>query len=72
MVNTRQLRALMVANDVRMDDVAKALGRTKSIAYNKISGRSEMTLEQAEAVQALLGIRDEDFAFYFMSHERSA
>ena len=48
-------------------DWAECLGITIHHAYKKISGKSALTLWQADRIQKLLKIADEDFAFYFLS-----
>lgn len=48
-------------------DWAECLGISQQMAYKKISGKSPLTLEQANKVQQLLKIEDKDFGFYFLS-----
>lgn len=48
-------------------DWAECLGITLQHAYKKINGCSPLTLWQADQIQNLLKIRDEEFAFYFLS-----
>ena len=72
MVNTKALKILMIEKEVGIAGIAEAIGRSYSTASMKINGKRDMTFSEAEKIQALLGIHDEDFAYYFMSHERSA
>ena len=52
-------------------DWAKCLDITVQHAYKKIEGKSHLTLHQANQVQKMLQIKDEDFALYFLSrHSR--
>jgi plasmid maintenance system antidote protein VapI len=46
-------------------DWAECLGVKLQNAYNKINGKSHLTLEQADKIQKLLKIDDHDFALYF-------
>lgn len=48
-------------------DWAECLGITLQHTYKKINGQSPLTLWQADQIQNLLRIRDEDFAFYFLN-----
>ena len=48
-------------------DWAKCLGVSVQHAYKKLNGKSALTLRQADQIQKLLGIKDEEFAFYFLS-----
>lgn len=72
MVNVRALKARMVELDLTLDDIADAIGKTYATARNKVNGITPFTVHEAEAVQELLGIGDDVFCFYFMSHSREA
>jgi plasmid maintenance system antidote protein VapI len=47
-------------------DWAECLGVKLQNAYNKINGKSHLTLDQANRIQKLLQIEDRDFALYFL------
>lgn len=52
-------------------DWAECLGITTQHAYKKINGQSPLTLWQANRIQNLLCITDEEFALFFISdHSR--
>ena len=72
MINTKALKKLMIDKEVGVADIAETIGRSCSTASMKLNGRRDMTFDEAEKIQAVLGIHDEDFAYYFMSHEREA
>lgn len=72
MVNKNQLKGLMVASGLTCEEFAQKMGMSRQALYAKLSGRTAFTLAQAEKAQEILGIKDEDFAFYFLSHERPA
>ncbi len=46
-------------------DWAECLGVKLQNAYNKINGKSHLTLEQANKIQKLLRIDDREFGLYF-------
>lgn len=46
-------------------DWAECLGVKLQNAYNKINGKSHLTLEQADKIQKLLKIEDCEFGLYF-------
>ena len=46
-------------------DWAECLGVKLQNAYNKINGKSHLTLEQANRIQKLLRIDDHEFGLYF-------
>lgn len=70
-MNVRAIKARNVELGVSAKDWQECLGlKTTAHTYNKINGKSPLTLEQAEKVQRLLKIEDKDFGFYFLGHER--
>lgn len=66
MVNVRALKARMVGLDLTLNDIADCIGKTYATARNKVNGYTPFTVEEAEAVQELLGIDDDEFCFFFM------
>lgn len=40
---------------ISLDDLSKHLGITKRTLYNKISGKTDFTLEEAKKIKTLLG-----------------
>lgn len=72
-MNVKALKIRCVELDITAEDWQKCLGlKTKASAYNKMNGKSPLSLEQADKIQALLKIEDRDFAYYFLGHERPA
>lgn len=70
-MNVRAIKARNVELGISAKDWQECLGlKTAAHTYNKINGKSPLTLEQAEKVQKLLEIEDKDFGFYFLGHER--
>ena len=72
MVNTKGIKKLLIDKDMDLSDLAAVIGRSYTTTSMKLNNASSMTLDEAEKIQEALGIHDEDFAYYFMSHERSA
>lgn len=70
MINTKELKKLLIDKDLGIKDVALCIGKSYSSALLKINGEIPITLSEADKVQTLLEIRDCDFGFYFMSHSR--
>lgn len=68
MVNEKEIRKRMIDCDKDVYDLAALIRRGYSTTQNKLKGKTPITLDEAEKIQGALGIRDEDFAFYFMSH----
>lgn len=65
-MNVIEIKKRMLDLDISAKDWAECLGLRVQQAYRKINGTSPMTLIQAEKIQKLLQIEDEDFAFYFL------
>lgn len=71
-MNVRALKARNVELGITAKDWQECLGlKTTAHTYNKINGKSPLTLEQAEKIQGLLQIEDKDFGYYFLGHERN-
>lgn len=66
-MNVIEIKKRNIELDISPSDWAECLGITVQHAYKKINGQSPLTLWQADKIQKLLGIKDEDFAFYFLS-----
>lgn len=71
MINTKELKKLLIDKDLKVNDVATYVGKSYSNILLKINGKLPMSLNDAEKIQTLLGIEDSDFCFYFLSHERA-
>ena len=70
-MNVVEIKKRCLELDISPKDWAECLGITIPHAYKKISGKSPLTLWQADKIQNLLGIKDDEFAFYFFSaHSR--
>lgn len=72
MVNSKALKARLVELDMRIADVAEAIGKTYATARNKLCGATPFTVYEAELVQNLLNIPDEEFCYFFMAHSRKS
>ena len=70
MINTKELKKLLIDKDVTMNDLAAYLGKSYSNVRLKINGTLPMNLWEAEKIQEFLDIRNSDFGFYFLSHKR--
>lgn len=66
-MNVIEIKKRNLELDISPKDWAKCLGVTVQHAYKKINGHSPLTLWQADQIQKLLKISDEDFAFYFLN-----
>ena len=64
-MNVIEIKKRNIERDISPKDWAECLGITLQHAYKKINGKSPLTLWQADQIQNLLGIADEEFAFYF-------
>lgn len=71
-LNIKEIKKRMIDESVTASHLADAVGVTTSTMYRILKGQHMPDLEAAEAMQRLLKIHDEDFCFYFMSHERWA
>lgn len=70
-MNVIEIKKRNIELGITPKDWANCLNITVQHAYKKIDGKSHLTLHQADKVQKMLKIKDEDFAFYFLSrHSR--
>lgn len=69
MINTKEIKKLLIDKNLKIQDVAKHIGKSYSSTFSKINGKSPMSLDDAEKIQFLLDIDDCDFCFYFLSHD---
>lgn len=70
-MNVIEIKKRNLELGITAKDWAECLGVTVQMAYKKINGTSSMTLYQADKIQKLLKIEDQDFVFYFMNtHSR--
>lgn len=70
-MNVIEIKRRNLELDISPKDWADCLGVTVKHAYKKINGQSPLTLWQADKIQKLLRIADEEFAFYFLNgHSR--
>lgn len=70
MINTKEIKKLLIDKDLGIKDIALCLDKSYSSALLKVNGELPLTLCEAERIQTLLGINDCDFGFYFFSHSR--
>lgn len=66
-MNVIEIRKRNIELGISPKDWAECLGVTLQHAYKKLNGQSPLTLWQADKIQNLLRITDEEFAFYFLS-----
>lgn len=71
MINTKELKKLLIDKELTIIELATYLGKSHQTVRRKLNGRSPMNLWEAEQIQAILEIENRDFGFYFLSHERS-
>lgn len=69
MINTKEIKKLLIDKNLRVTDVAVHIGKSYSTTMLKLNGKTSMTLTEAEKIQFILDINDSDFCFYFLSHE---
>lgn len=70
MINTKEIKKLLIDKSMTISDVAVYIGKSYSNTNLKLNGKAPMNLLEAEKIQYLLGISDCDFGFYFFSHNR--
>ena len=69
MINTKEIKKLLIDKNLKIQDVAEYIGKSYSSTFAKINGKTPMTLDDAEKIQFLLDIDDCDFCYYFLNHE---
>ena len=72
MINTKEIKKLLIDKDLGIKDIALCLDKSYSSALLKVNGELPLTLCEAERIQTLLEISDCDFGFYFMSHKHGS
>lgn len=70
MINVKEIKKLLIDQDLKTSDVATYIGKSYSNTLSKLNGKTSITLSEADKIQSLLGIDDNDFCFYFLDHER--
>ena len=70
MINTKEIKKRLIDKDLAVADIAVYIGKSYSNTMLKLNGKTPMTLWEAEKIQELLDISNQDFGFYFFSHER--
>lgn len=65
MVNTSKIKARIVERNTTIGKLASEMGLSAYSLGRKIGGRSVMTLDEADKLQHLLSISDNDFKSYF-------
>ena len=66
MINTKEIKKLLIDNNLTMHDVADCIGKSYNSAYLKLHNKAPMKLSEADKLQKLLGIADCDFGLYFL------
>lgn len=67
MVNTKEIKKLLIDKGMSAGNLAEIMGRSYANVNAKINNKTPMTLKDAMKMQAVLGIPNEDFAFYFLA-----
>lgn len=70
MINTKEIKKLLIDKSMTINDVAAYIGKSYSNTNLKLNGKISMSLSEAEKIQFLLGIADCDFGFYFFGRNR--
>lgn len=68
MINTDKLKGLMKEKRVTQAELADSLGIKPCTVNQKLNGRRDMSLDEAEKIADVLGIDTGDFGKYFFSH----
>lgn len=71
MVNTNEIRKLLIDMDMSVKDLAHIMEQSYANVLLKIKNERRMNLDDAEKIQEILGIDDKDFGYYFFCHSRS-
>lgn len=69
MVNVKAIKIRMIELDVTYDDIARALGRKRNTVRCKLYGYRPLFLHEAEIIQKILKIPDDEFRYYFFDGE---
>jgi len=67
MINTDKLKGLMREKRVTQSELAKKIGIKPCTFNQKLNGKRNMSLEEAEVIAEVLGIDMSDFGKYFFS-----
>lgn len=67
MINASKIRARMDALGVTVSQVSEIWGKSHFATSGKLQGISPMSLDDAEILQEILKIDDEDFGSYFFA-----
>ena len=65
MVNTNKIKARIVEKGKTIEKLAADMDITPYTLGRKIRGQSQMTLKEADQLQQLLDISDDEFCLYF-------
>lgn len=68
MINTDKLKGLMKEKRITQSQLAEKLGLKACTVNQKLNGKRDMSLDEAEAIADVLGIEAIDFGKYFFSH----
>lgn len=69
MINTNKLKGLMREKQITQSDLAEKLGIKPCTVNQKLNGRRDMSLDEAEMIADVLGIDTGDFGKYFFNRE---
>lgn len=69
MPNVKEIKKRMIDTDITYADIAKAIGKSTVSVRQKIYGHRPLFLYEAEIIQRLLHIEDQDFCKYFFNNK---
>lgn len=69
MVNTKEIRKQMIDKDLTYVALGEVLKLAPTTVRQKIANVRPMSLDEAEKLQTVLGISDDEFCLYFFSAE---
>lgn len=69
MVNTKEIRKLMIEFELSYADLGEQINKSPTTVRQKIYNVRPLSLNEAEVIQMALGIPDELFCFYFFSKQ---
>ena len=67
MINTDKLKGLMREKRITQSELAEKLGIKPCTINQKLNGKRDMSLDEAEMIADVLGIETGDFGKYFFS-----
>lgn len=69
MINTNLLKSELLRNGFSYDNLANWLGKSIDAIYRRLSGKTEMSLKEAQIISRKLDLTDEVRAKIFLSDQ---